>query len=321
MIILITGVAGFIGSNLAKFFLAQGRRVIGLDNLSNGRLDNIRSLRSNSNFLFVEAELSDLKKYKDALTYFRGGETITEVWHMAANSDISAAVHYASVDLRDTLMTTFNTLEIMRELNIGVIVFASSSAIYGDLNETKLSEDIGPLLPVSNYGAMKLAAEAIISAAAESFLEKAYIFRFPNVIGIPATHGVILDFVRKLKATPDSLAVLGDGTQTKNYLHVDELIEAMFYIVEKSSDKRNVFNIGADDEGVTVQFIAEQVVTTVAPDALIRYGQGNKGWVGDIPKFSYSVDKLKNMGWRPKMNSAQAVVLAVKQIAEQERFA
>jgi UDP-glucose 4-epimerase len=321
MIILITGVAGFIGSNLAKLFIKKGKKVIGLDNLSRGQRDNIKCLSENPNFLFIEADLSNLGACMEALAFIHGGEPIAEVWHMAANSDIPAGVDDASVDLRDTFMTTFNTLEIMKEYKIGILVFASSSAIYGDLGEKKLVEDIGPLFPVSNYGAMKLASEAAISAAVESFLDKAFIFRFPNVIGIPATHGVMLDFVRKLKETPENLVVLGDGTQQKSYLHVEELIDAMFFIREKSRKKHNYFNIGADDEGVTVQFIAEQVVKTVAPGASISYGQGNKGWVGDVPKFSYSVDKLLKMGWKPKMGSAQAVARAVKQIAEQERAA
>lgn len=318
MAILITGVAGFIGSNIAEFFIQQGKKVIGLDNLCRGHRDNIKFLNENSNFLFIEADLSNLGECIEALAFIQGGEPIDEVWHMAANSDIAAGNDDASVDLTDTFMTTFNTLEIMKEYKIGILVFASSSAIYGDLGEKKLVEDIGPLFPVSNYGAMKLASEAAISAAVESFLDKAFIFRFPNVIGIPATHGVMLDFVRKLKATPENLVVLGDGTQQKSYLHVEELIDAMFFIREKSREKRNYFNIGADDEGVTVQFIAELVVKTVSPGASISYGQGNKGWVGDVPKFSYSVDKLLKMGWKPKMGSAQAVTRAVKQIAKQE---
>jgi len=318
MAILITGVAGFIGSNLAKIFVFQGHKVVGLDNFCRGRITNIASLSGEPNFSFTEVDLSDIEKYRRAIASIQESEAITEVWHMAANSDIPAGVHDANVDLRDTFMTTFNTLEIMKEFKIGVMAFASSSAIYGDLGEIRLVEDVGPLLPASNYGAMKLASEAAISAAAESFLDKAYIFRFPNVIGIPATHGVILDFIRKLKKTPDNLVVLGDGTQQKSYLHVEELIDAMLFIRDKISDKLSYFNIGADDNGVTVRFIAEKVVATVAPGASIKYGQGNKGWIGDVPKFSYSVDKLQNMGWKPKMGSVQAVVLAVKQISEQE---
>lgn len=262
--------------------------------------------------------MTNLAEYRRAFITLHTQEQITEVWHLAANSDIQAGVCDANVDLRDTFMTTFNTLEIMKELDVKVLMFASSSAIYGDLGEQALVENIGPLLPISNYGAMKLASEAVISAAAESNLHRAYIFRFPNVIGAPATHGVMLDFVRKLKATPDNLDVLGNGTQQKGYLHVEDLIDAMLFIREHSEEKVSVFNIGAGDEGVTVCCIAEEIVLAASPGANISYGAGDKGWVGDVPRFSYSVDKLKMLGWKPKLGSMDAVRKAIHQIVIQE---
>jgi UDP-glucose 4-epimerase len=318
MAILITGVAGFIGCNLANIFVSQGKRVVGLDNLCRGTLSNIGHLLGNELLSFAKVDLSDLIAYREAIKKEHSIEPITEVWHLAANSDIPAGVFEAEVDLRDTFMTSFNTLEIMKEFKVGVLAFASSSAVYGNLGDAKLVEDIGPMFPISNYGAMKLASEAAISASVESFLNRAFIFRFPNVIGIPATHGVILDFIRKLKATPDNLVVLGDGTQQKSYLHAEDLIDAMLYIREHAKERLNFFNIGAGDVGITVNEIAEQVVKTVAPSASITYGKGNKGWVGDVPKFSYSVDKLQRLGWKPRMNSVEAVRYAVGQIANQE---
>ena len=318
MSILITGVAGFIGSNLAKRFVSEGKNVVGFDNLCRGSLTNIESLSGHSRFAFCQVDLAAPEFYRTAMKGFHEKLPITEVWHMAANSDIPAGVENLQVDLRDTFMTTVNTLQVMKELRIRVIAFASSSAIYGDLGEVRIGEDIGPLFPISNYGAMKLASEAVISAAVEDDLEQAYIFRFPNVIGIPATHGVMLDFIRKLKVTPERLDVLGDGTQQKSYLHVAELIDAMLFIREHAADQINYFNIGADDDGVTVSYIAEQVVATVAPTASISYGKGNKGWVGDVPKFAYSTEKLRKLGWHPKLKSAEAIRRAVRQIAEQE---
>ena len=243
---------------------------------------------------------------------------ISEVWHLAANSDISAGIVDSGVDLRDTFMTTFNVLRIMEERKIGELLFASSSAIYGDLGEKELTETTGPLFPISNYGAMKLASEAMITAAAEKFLGRALLFRFPNVVGLPATHGVILDFVRRLRANPDRLDVLGDGSQRKSYLHVTELVEAMLFIQGRVAKKVDVFNIGPTDAGVFVRDIARETVAAVAPGARLRFGTDNKGWVGDVPRFAYSTAKLSALGWTPKLGSLEAVRRAIGEIKSQE---
>ena len=206
----------------------------------------------------------------------------------------------------------------MKEYGIGKIIFASSSAIYGDFGERELTEDIGPLFPISNYGAMKLASEAIIGASLEAHLRQVFLFRFPNVIGVPATHGVIQDFMRKLKKTPGNLEVLGDGSQQKSYLHVEELIDAMFFILAHARDKMNYFNIGAADDGVTVSFIAETVRNRVAPGASISFGTGNRGWVGDVPRFRFSIKKLSALGWNPRLSSQESIRKAVEEIALQE---
>jgi UDP-glucose 4-epimerase len=316
--ILITGVAGFVGANLATTMLQRGATVAGFDNLCRGSPRNLESILGHPDFAFEVVDLADIDAYRRALRALHSRSRITEVWHLAASSDIPAGIADPYVDLRDTFMTTFNTLLLMKELGIETIAFASSSAVYGDRGDQNLTEDKGPLFPISNYGAMKLASEAAISAALESYLERAFVLRFPNVIGVPATHGVILDFIRKLRATPGNLDVLGDGTQRKSYLHVEDLVDAMLYIRSHARDKLNYFNIGADDEGVTVRFIAQKVVERVAPEARITFGQGNKGWVGDVPKFSYSIAKLSNLGWRPTLGSASAICKAVDQVAAQE---
>jgi UDP-glucose 4-epimerase len=318
MSVLITGVAGFVGVNLAGALLERGARVIGFDNLCRGTLANLAPITSHPAFHFEALDLTDLPLYRARMTALHAADPITEVWHLAANSDIAAGVADPNVDLRDTFMTTFNTLLLMRDLGIRNLAFASSSAIYGDLGATPLEEDIGPLFPISNYGAMKLASEAAISAAVESYLQQAFLFRFPNVIGVPATHGVILDFVHKLQSTPTQLDVLGDGTQQKSYLHVEELIDAMLHVRAHASERLNYFNIGCDDAGVTVRFIAETVRDRVAPQATLQFGTGNKGWVGDVPKFVYRTDKLSALGWAPKLGSVEAVRRAVEQIVHQE---
>lgn len=321
MAVFITGVAGFIGSNLAQKLIAEGQRVFGIDNFCRGRRKNLEGLEGDERFRCVEGELTNLSEFRAIVEAFHKEEPIEEVWHMAANSDIPAGVADANVDLNDTFITTFNTLQVMEALKVRIIYFASSSAVYGNWGTETLTENFGPLMPISNYGAMKLASEAAISAAAESFLEQAYIHRFPNVIGVPATHGVILDFIHKLKQTPDVLSVLGNGSQQKSYLHVDELIDAMLFVREHSEEKRALYNIGPDDDGVTVRFIAEETVRQVSPDARIAYGSEDRGWVGDVPRFSYSTDKLKGLGWVPRLDSRSAIKMAVQQILEQEASA
>ena len=159
---------------------------------------------------------------------------------------------------------------IMKKIYANYLFFASSSAIYG-FHENRLFEDIGPLMPISNYGAMKLSSEALISASQESFLEKVCIFRFPNVVGIPATHGVILDFIRRLRSHPNKLEVLGNGSQQKTYLHVEELVEAMLFINITTGTGMNYYNIGATDDGISVKDIAELTVKRVSPQAIISY--------------------------------------------------
>ena len=316
--ILITGAAGFIGSNLVRKFIETDCIVLGIDNLCRGTTENILDVLGDRCFQFENVDINSFDKFHLVVSEFNRRHPIDEVWHMAANSDIPAGIANMDIDFLDTFMTTFNTIKVMRLLNITTIAFASSSAIYGDMGDRKLVEGIGPLFPISNYGAMKLGSEALLSASAESFLNKVFIFRFPNVIGTPATHGVILDFIRKLSQTPENLNVLGNGTQRKTYLHVSELIDAMFFIRNNAFDKINFFNIGADDDGATVKFIAENVVKLVSQTASISYGDEERGWVGDVPTFNYSIEKLKLLGWSPKLNSKQSVIKAIQEIVLKE---
>lgn len=308
---LITGSAGFIGSHLADRLLGLGYKVIGIDNLLLGKLSNLAKARSNPNFHFIQEDLNQEEACFNKVSQLAG--QVDVVWHLAANSDILAGVSDPSVDLRNTLLTTYSTLSLARRLKIPHFLFASSSAIYGDLS-VRLKEDTGPLFPISNYGAMKLGSEGLISAALESFLERAFIFRFPNVIGGRATHGVTYDFLRKLKADPTMLEVLGDGEQQKPYLHVSELIDAMLTVYEKSKERMNCFNIGQVDTSTKVRFIAEQVIRVAAPGAKIRYTGGKKGWVGDVPKFEFSIDKIRALGWQPKETSDHSVLRAIQEI-------
>ena len=250
MTVLVTGGAGFIAATLIGRLLERGDMVLAFDNLCRGSLANIEPFLGHSMFHFEKVDLSILADFRDALDRRSESGPVTEVWHLAANSDIPAGIESSEIDLRDTFMTTFCTLKVMEDRGIKELMFASSSAIYGDLGDRALTEDVGPLFPISNYGAMKLASEAAITAAAEKFLTKALLFRFPNVVGVPATHGVILDFIRRLRAAPGRLDVLGDGTQKKSYLHVSDLVGAMLFIHERTTKMVDAFNIGPTDDGV-----------------------------------------------------------------------
>ncbi len=309
---LVTGAAGFIGSHLVDALLARGERVIGLDNFTLGRRSNLAAALAHPAFELLELDVNDVPACLAALTPRLAGARPATVWHLAANSDIQAGGRNPSVDLQLTFLTTFHVLQLMEKLGLRRLAFASTSAIYGAL-DCELQEDSGPLFPVSNYGAMKLASEGAISAALERFLERAWICRFPNVVGGRATHGAIFDFIRKLRANPAELEVLGDGLQEKPYLHVSELISAMLFIHDRAGEKLNCFNIAPVTGASTVRFMAEATVRAVAPDAAIRYTGGARGWVGDVPKFRYSTAKLRALGWTGRLASDAAVELAIRE--------
>ena len=315
---LIVGGAGFIGSQLAKVLLSLDYQVTVVDNFSRGKSEYLEKCITNTRFKILNFNAADGSQCENAFFEAKKVSKVTEVWHLAANSDIPAGVLNPDIDLKDTFLTTFEILKAMNKFDVKVINFASSSAIYGDFGDEMIHESIGPLLPISNYGAMKLASEAQISAASEEFLERANIFRFPNVVGVPATHGVILDFMNKLILNKNELQVLGNGTQQKAYLHVSDLIDAMLLISNRQiNEKVEIINIGPFDKGVTVKWIAEKVVLKVNPSAKIIYGDGNKGWVGDVPKFNYSTEKLKSFGWSPNLDSEEAVKRAINEIVLQ----
>lgn len=310
--ILITGGAGFIGSHLTDSLLALGHSVVVYDNLSLGKLSNLETATSNPDFKFIKGDILDKEEF---FNVFREHK-FDVVFHMAANSDIARSHANPNVDFDNTLTTTYNVLLAMKEFGIKNIVFASTSAIYGDTG-TSVDENYGPLFPISHYGASKLASEAYISSFCENYGFKAWITRFPNVVGERATHGAIYDFINKLRKNNKELEVLGNGTQIKPYLYVKDLVDAILMVWQKTDDQINYFNLGVETR-TTVREMAEMVVEEMGLDAEIKYTGGNRGWVGDVPAFSYNVDKIHTLGWNPKLTSNEAVRKSIRYILDRD---
>ena len=310
---IVFGGAGFIGSNLVRCLIDRGERVLVFDDMSLGSLQNIDFVDETEVFIGDITDTEDLHRLARHIEPLNPKEVT--VWHLAANSDIVSGVNNSEVDFVKTFNTTKCILNFMRKQSLHRIYFSSTSAVYGDKGDTLIKETSGDLHPISNYGAYKLASEAIISAAREDFLQEVLIFRFPNVVGTPATHGVILDFIEKLKTSPNKLEVLGDGSQQKSYIYIDDLISAMLLCAnEKHTERLPIFNIGNIDTGTTVEQIAQSVVEHVSPDALISYGSEPRGWKGDIPKFYYDVTKIQKLGWSPEYTSNEAVKKTIYKI-------
>jgi UDP-glucose 4-epimerase len=312
MRLLITGGAGFIGSHLADALVAAGHDVTAVDNLSLGREANLAHLRDKPRFHFHRLELLD----EAELSRCFASECFDAVFHLAANSDIARSHHDPDVDRDNTFATTYTVLKAMKAHGVGQLVFASTSAIYGELRGT-LREDSGPLLPVSHYGAGKLASEAFIASFAANYNFRAWIIRFPNVVGGRATHGVIHDFIGKLRRNPSELEVLGDGRQNKPYLHVRDLVGAILHVWSRAGERVNVFNIGVESR-TQVKRIAELVIEEMGLPATIRYTGGARGWVGDVPEFHYGLERIHALGWRAATDSDGAVRRAVREILESE---
>jgi len=307
----VTGGAGFVGSNLCEYLLKSGSDQITVyDNFSNGRREFLRDLAGGSRLGVIEGDTLNFDFLLDALS---GHDFVV---HLAANADIAASSRQTDLDLKQTVMATFNVLEAMRRSGVKKIVYSSGSGVYGDVGGKATAETYGPLLPVSMYGATKLGAEGLISAFAQLFGIQAWMFRFANVVGPRQTHGVAYDFIRKLRKDPGRLEVLGNGLQSRSYLHVDDVFRAIFHVVAHETSAVSVYNVGTGDY-ITVKRIAEILLEEIKlPDARVEFGDAPFGWKGDIPAVGLNDDKIRALGWRQKYSSEEAVRRSIRQMLE-----
>ncbi len=313
-VFLVTGGAGFIGSSLVDALMSRGAEVHVLDNLSTGSLKNLEQWSTHPSLKFIRGDLLDQAEANRAV------QSCETVFHLAANPEVRLSSVAPDIHFRQNVVATYNLLEaIRRSGRPELLAFTSSSTVYGDAAKIPTPEDYAPLEPISIYGASKLASEALISAYAHTYGFKALIYRLANIIGPRSRHGVICDFVRKLKENPRELEILGDGTQAKSYLYIDDCVEAILFSMQKTGGPFDVFNLGSED-WVDVNTIAKIVVHEMGlEDAALRFTggvDGGRGWKGDVKYMLLAIDKLKSLGWKPRFNSAEAVKVTAKAVLE-----
>ena len=306
---LVTGGAGFIGSHLADRLLERDHRVVCVDNFLLGKKENLQAAVKNPKFALHNFDILEVEK----LDKLFNSENFDIVFHLAANSDIRAGTKSTSLDLKLTFLTTYNVLECMRKHNVKKIVFTSSPAIYG-YHKKPLQEDF-TTRPESLYGAGKLASEAFIRAFAGLYEMQIWIFRLSNMVGERATHGLVFDLLKKMEAETKYLEVLGDGNQCKPYMYVQELMDCMFFVLENTDQQVNVFNVGPRD-CTKVSEVVRILLEETGRQRQVIYTGGPRGWKGDICCYRYDTSKIESLGWKPKMNSTEAVRFAVDKMVQ-----
>lgn len=300
----VTGGAGFIGSHIVETVLGgAANEVVIFDNLSSGRSTFAAAATRDPRCRFVAGDLLDAAAVRRAVSM----AAPDIVFHLAANPDIARGALDPSLDFQQTVVATFNVLEAVRLAETPRLVFTSGSGVYGDHPEVATAESFGPLLPISMYGASKLAAEAMISSYAHMYGLTAYVFRFANVVGARQTHGVAFDFIRKLRTNPRRLEVLGDGNQSKSYVHVSDVVNAILFVLEKEREPVTLYNVATDDY-VTVRWIADQVIELMAVrDVDLVFAGGARGWSGDVPIVRFDLGKIHGLGWSARHSSREAI--------------
>jgi UDP-glucose 4-epimerase len=304
--VIIVGGAGFIGSHFTDALLADERteRVTLYDNFSSGREWHYADHSGDPRLGVVRGDVGDL----DALCEAMEGHEV--VVHLASNPDIAAAISDPRIDFDQGTLLTQNVVEAMRRADVPRIAYASGSGIYGDLGELEVAEDHGPLVPISTYGASKLAGEALLSAYAHMFDLQGFAFRFGNVVGRRQTHGVGFDFVRRLREDPTRLTVMGDGTQSKSYVLASDVVSAVLTALDSAGSERfRAFNVDSGDH-ITVREIVELALELLGLDPArteVAYGTESRGWKGDVPVVRLSTERIRALGWRPSAGSREAL--------------
>lgn len=317
--VFVSGGAGFIGSHLVASLLKDSEieRVVIFDNFTSGQLSFVKESTGDPRVEVIEADLKDVGAVASAMA---GCDT---VFHLAANPDIAKAATQPDIDFWEGTYLTQNVLEVMRVTGAGKILYTSGSGVYGENPQVAFAEDYGPCVPISTYGASKLACEGLIAAYCHMFELVGRAFRFANVVGPRQTHGVGYDFVRRLKADPTRLRILGDGTQKKSYIHVEDILAAIRLVDERATDSYAMFNVATDDY-ITVAEIADLAVKVsgLAPGKTrYEFTGGDRGWKGDVPVVRFDCSKIKALGWKAQRSSAEAVSDAMKAMLEELRHA
>ena len=308
----LTGGAGFIGSHLLDHLLAQGEKVTVYDNLSSGRRAWIQHNLDKDGFRFIQADLLDSDSLKQAMA----GHDL--VWHLGANTDIPAGRQDVDLDIKNCTLATHNLLEAMRTHGISKLIFSSTSALYGDPPVFPAPESAGPLRPISLYGAAKLACEGLVSAYCHLFDIQAWMFRFANVVGARMSHGVIFDFIQKLKRNPHELEIWGDGQGQKPFFLVEDCIEGMFCAYGKTDEWCDVFNLGTTT-ATRIHNVAAIVIEEMGlADVDLKYTGGRRGFPGDVPELLLDQTKMKRLGWQASHTSDEAVRIATRRLLGKE---
>lgn len=308
----VTGGCGFIGSHLVDALAGRGEEVAVIDNLSTGSLGNLAASLPTGRITFHRMDLNG-----GGWEQILGGAGA--VYHLAADPDVRMSGLQPEPVIRNNLLATARVLEAMRRQDVPRLVFTSTSTVYGEAAVIPTPEDYAPLEPISVYAGSKLACEALISAYCHSYGMQAWVFRFANIIGERSNHGVIWDFVHKLRENPRSLEILGDGKQAKSYMEVRECVGAILYAMERAKGTYHVFNIGSED-WIDVKSIADIVVTALGLSGVeYRFTGGDRGWAGDVPRMLLSIGRLKGLGWQPGMGSRESVVAAARATAGEGR--